>query len=139
MTNIQQELDKINEDWGKYPNPHISKVQNRQKVYVFKLVEIESFPSISEAIVKYGNTIENCIREHVPLGDLYFSLDKNARPTRRKNNHGKEIKVFLKGEFIGQYKKVTDCAAELGIDRTCIQHTLKGKYKSYRGYTFEYV
>jgi group I intron endonuclease len=73
---------------------------------------------------------------------------KNSRKTRLKN-FSKPFKVYkavkekhnvyIKGEFVGIWENKSVCAEDLQISDKNISSTLNGKYKSCKGYIFEYI
>ena len=60
--------------------------------------------------------------------------------------HQRKIKVFDQdSKYIGDYDSITNCSKQLqniyGIkfDTSSISKVCRGKYKSYKGFTFQYV
>jgi group I intron endonuclease len=58
---------------------------------------------------------------------------RDPRPYR-----GRSISVYKDGGFVGWWDRQSECAKSLGLLPGSISNCLKGRCKTYRGYTFEY-
>lgn len=52
---------------------------------------------------------------------------------------GCKIIVAKDGNIVGEYPSIRSAAADLGLSDTMIGYCLHGRYKSAKGYTFEYA
>jgi hypothetical protein len=139
MENLQDILSQFkNSEVANADGKELSYMSKRQKIYVFQMVLVEEFNSIDECEKKYGEKMLNSYRNGIPCDGLYFTNMKDGSKGKRKTTKGSKIRVLLNGLEVGVFDSVTEASSKLDIHRTCIQHTLSGKYKHYKGYTFEY-
>ena len=139
MENLQDLLQKFQiSEIGEANKQTLQNISKREKVYVFKLELVEEFNSIDECHKKYGDIMLESYRNGIPFNGLYISNDLNGNRKKKKTTKGSKIQVLLNGVEFAIYDSITEASSKLKIDRTCIQHTLSGKYKHYKGYTFEY-
>lgn len=139
MDNIQDKLNSINDTWGKIPENALNAIASRKRVLVYELILIDELDSQTDAMQKYGESVRTGLRENIPQGKYYFAYGINGKRSKRQTSKAKKIVAFLNGQQVGIYDKVIDAAIALNIHRTCIQHTLSGKYAQYKGYTFKYA
>lgn len=140
MDNIQNKLNQIQKNTEDYKDSNLHFLAKRKKVLVYKLELVDEFDSMTDAREKYGIPLETGLRTGFPQDDFYYCYGVDGKRNRaRQTTKATPIKVFLRGKEVADYPSVQEAALGLNIHRTCIQHTLSGKYSSYRGYTFKRI
>lgn len=86
--------------------------------------------------LRYITQKENCNTSYHKRNLSNTLKRKTKQPTRGEYERG--VVVLKYGKFIAQYKSVSECANNLGIDRGGIANVLSGSVKTYKGYEFVY-
>ena len=110
--------------------------ENKSTEYIGK-----HFHMSRQSIIRYlkqGHIIGIC--------DYTVELAEQQRIEKSMLVHKRKIKVFDQdSKYIGDYDSITNCSKQLqniyGIkfDTSSISKVCRGKYKSYKGFTFQYV
>ena len=110
--------------------------ENKNTEYIGKIFHM-SRSTISKYL-KQGHVIGIC--------DYTTELAERQRIKKSMSIHQRKIKVFDKNNmYIGNYDSIKNCSEQLqemyGIffDTSSISKACRGKYKSYKGFVFQYV
>lgn len=159
MTNIQQELDKINKDWGKIDESSIQTGRVR-RIKIFKdgshFTDCVGHAQVTELIECPRDTVKAVLKGKVRgWKDYYFVYADQwkgetqcnreykyiGRPKGYKKSGTKKLLVFSGNNLVGEYRTVKEAADKLDLDYRSIYNTINNKkgQKTHRGYNFKYV